>query len=78
MIDLGNVRALAIFHRMHLQISTRLIHQVDGLVGQTAVADVFGAGTDGIFQGVLAIGYVVELIVLILQALQYLDSLAPR
>ena len=60
---------------MHLQISTRLIHQVDGLVWQTAVADVFGTGTDGIFQSVLAISHVVELIVFILQALQYLDSL---
>ena len=60
---------------MHLQISTRLIHQVDGLIRQTAVADIFGAGTDGIFQGVLAIGYIVELIVFILLALQFLDCL---
>ena len=73
--SLGNIRALARFYRMHFQISTRLIHQVDGLVWQTAVADIFGAGTDGIFQGVLAIGYIVELVVFILQALQYLDSL---
>ena len=73
--SLGNIRALAKFYRMHFQISTRLIHQVDGLVWQTAVADIFGAGTDGIFQGVLAIGYIVELVVFILQALQYLDSL---
>ena len=60
---------------MHLQISTRLIHQVDGLIRQTAVADVFCTGTNGILQGILAISYVVELIVFILQALQYLDSL---
>ena len=60
---------------MHLQISTRLIHQVNGLVWQTAVADIFGAGTDGIFQGVLTIGYIVELIVFILQALEDFDCL---
>ena len=45
---LGNVRTLAIFHRMHLQISTRLVDEVDGLIRQTAVADVFGTGMHGI------------------------------
>ena len=60
---------------MHLQISTRLIHQVDGLIRQTAVADVFGTGTDGIFQGVLAISHVVELIIFILQTLEDFDCL---
>ena len=72
---LGDIRTLAILHRMHFQVSTRLIHQVDSLVGQTAVADILGAGTHAIFQGILTISHVMELVVLILQALQYLDGL---
>ena len=70
---LGDIRALAV-GRMHLKIGAGLIHEVDGLVGQEAVADVLVAGPHRIFEGVLAIGDAMIDIVLMLQPLENLDG----
>ena len=71
---LGHIRALAI-GRMHFHIGTRLVYQVDCLVRKASIGDILSTGMNGIFQGILTVGHRMELIVLILQALQYLDSL---
>ena len=59
---------------MQFQIGSRLVYQVDCLVGQEAVHDVLGTGMDSILQGFLTVGDAVEFLVFLLQSFQYLDG----
>ena len=60
---------------MNFAVSTCLINQVDGFVGQEAVADVAGTGLYGILNHSRFIGYVVILLIFFLQSFYDADSL---
>ena len=60
---------------MNFAVSTGLINQVDGLVGQEAVADVAGTGLYGILNHSRFIGHVVILLIFFLQSFYDADSL---
>ena len=60
---------------MNFAVSTGLINQVDGLVGQEAVADVAGTGLYGILNYSRLIGHVVILLIFFLQSFYDADSL---
>ena len=50
-------------HGVNLAICPGLVDEVDGLVGEKAVAQMLGTGADGIFDGLVGITDMVELLV---------------
>ena len=62
------------YHKVFVdfEIGSRLVDEVDGLVGQPPVADVLLACPHGIVYGILVVDYVVELLQARLQTLYYL------
>ena len=58
--------------------STGLVDEVDGLVGQEAVADVLGALANGILDDLVAVSNLMELLVALPQTFENLDGLIDR
>ena len=64
--------------RMQFAVGTGLVDEVDGLVGQEAVADVLGRSLYRIAQHALGILHAMELLVLGLQTFEDADGLFDR
>ena len=73
MVSRGDADGRTVSHSfvgLHFRCGTCLVDEVDGLVGQETVVDVFGAGLYGKRDGLVVIFHAVELLIVGLQLLQ--------